>query len=45
MIMNVLVGSPYEYVLKNYVKIYYFQGMTEEGKRFSELLKDYGVQI
>ena len=44
-IMSVLVGSPYEYVLKNYIKVYLYQGMTDEGKRFSDLLKDYGLAV
>ncbi len=44
-ILGVLMGSPYEYILRNYLKIYLFQGMTEEGKRFAELLKEYGFKI
>lgn len=43
-ILSVLIGSPYEYVLKNYLQIYYYEGMTEEGKRFNELLKEYGFE-
>tara|TARA_R110000868_G_scaffold397233_3_gene669790 strand:+ start:2925 stop:4313 length:1389 start_codon:yes stop_codon:yes gene_type:complete len=41
-ILSVLIGSPYEYVLRNYLKIYLYQGMTDEGKRFNELLQEYG---
>jgi hypothetical protein len=44
-ILSVLMGSPYEYMLRNYLKIYYYEGMTEEGKRFSELLKEYGFKV
>ncbi|MBA3661793.1 MAG: ankyrin repeat domain-containing protein [Gammaproteobacteria bacterium] len=42
-ILKVLMGSPYEYILKNYVRIYYYQAPTEEGKQFAELLKEYGL--
>ena len=41
-ILTLLIKSPYEYLLKNYVRIYYYEGHTEEGKRFYELLKEYG---
>lgn len=41
-ILEVLLKSPYEYLIKNYVKVYYFESPTDEGKRFYELLKDYG---
>jgi len=44
-ILAVLVGSPYEYILRNYLKIYLFQGMTEEGKRFAELLREHGFAV
>lgn len=43
MIMSVLAGSKYEYILKNYLNVYLYKGMTEEGKHFQALLKDYGV--
>lgn len=43
LIMSVLVGSRYEYILKNYLNVYLYKGMTEEGKHFQNLLKDYGV--
>lgn len=41
-ILSVLLNSPYEYVLKNYLRIYYYESGTEEGKRFASLLKEYG---
>lgn len=41
-ILSVLIKSPYEYVLKNYLQVYYYEGYSEEGKRFSELLKEHG---
>lgn len=44
-ILAVLVGSPYEYILRNYLKIYLYQGMTEEGKRFAELLREHGFAV
>jgi hypothetical protein len=44
-ILNLLIHSPYEYILKNYVRVYYYEGLTEEGKRFAELLKEYGMKI
>lgn len=40
-ILSVLIKSPYEYLLKNYLRVYYFEGMTEEGKRFYEMMKEY----
>lgn len=45
MILSVLLNSPYEYLLRNYLQVYYQQGMTEEGKRFLTLLKDHGFEF
>lgn len=45
MILGVLLKSPYEYILKNYLRVYYYEGHTEEGKRFAELLKEYGLNL
>lgn len=42
-ILSILVKSPYEYILKNYLRVYYYETNTEEGKRFFELLKQYAV--
>lgn len=44
-ILSVLIGSKYEYILRNYLQVYYYEGMTEEGKRFSEMLKQYGFAV
>ncbi len=44
-ILAVLIGSPYEYILKNYLKIYLYKGMTDEGKQFGELLREYGFTV
>lgn len=41
-ILSLLVKSPYEYILRNYLRIYYYESYTEEGRRFFELLKKYG---
>lgn len=40
-ILAILLNSPYEYILKNYLRVYYYEGITEEGKHFAELLKQY----
>lgn len=40
-ILTVLLNSPYEYILKNYLRVYYYESQTEEGKRFAELLKEH----
>ena len=42
-ILNLLAGSPYEYILHNYLQAYYYRSPTEEGARFSKLMKEYGV--
>lgn len=40
-ILAVLLKSPYEYILENYKRIYYYESNTEEGRRFAEMLKNY----
>lgn len=42
-ILSVLKGSDYEYLLRNYLQVYFYEGMTEEGQQFSELLKEYEI--
>ncbi len=44
LILSVLMKSPYEYILQNYLRVYYYESYTEEGKRFFELLKEHGYQ-
>ncbi len=44
-ILSVLIKSPYEYILHNYLRIYYYETYTQEGKRFSELLKKNGFMM
>lgn len=41
LILNALKNSPYAYVLNNYLKIFYVQNNTEEGKNFHEILKHF----
>jgi len=41
-ILAVLVKSPYEYILRNYLRIYYYESNTPQGRQFFELLKDRG---
>lgn len=43
-ILNVLVGSKFEYILKNYLNVYLYKGMTDEGKQFAAILKEYGFE-
>lgn len=40
-ILPVLMHSPYQYILQNYVRIYYYENPSEEGKKFAALLKEY----
>lgn len=44
-ILSVLLKSPYEYILKNYLRVYYYESYTDEGKRFAELLKEHGFKV
>jgi hypothetical protein len=44
-IMSVLVPSSYEYILKNYLRVYYYENYTEAGKKFADLLKQYDFKI
>ena len=44
-IMAVLLKSQYEYVLRNYLKIYYFESGTSEGKQFAEMLRGEGFEV
>ncbi len=43
-IMHLLIHSPYEYILKNYLRTYHYNNHTEEGKQFAKLLEDYGYR-
>lgn len=44
-ILAILIGSPYEYILQNYLRIYYYESYTEEGRRFYELLRVTGYNF
>jgi hypothetical protein len=44
-ILSALINTPYEYILKNYVKIYYYESGTEEGRNFMEFLKSHGLKM
>ncbi len=43
-ILALLIHSPYEYLLKNYLRVYYYESYTSEGKHFSDLLKQHGFE-
>lgn len=45
LILSILLDSPYEYLLRNYLRTYYYEGYTEEGKKFAEMLKTYGFKV
>lgn len=45
LILSTLMNTPYEYIIRNYLRIYFYQNYTEEGRRFSEMLKEYGYVI
>lgn len=45
LILSILLKSPYEYILQNYLRIYYYESYTEEGRQFFELLKDHDFQL
>lgn len=42
-LLSILAKSPYEYILLNYLRVYYYEGYTEKGKRFYELLKEHEI--
>ncbi|SRR5579883_288862 len=39
------LGENYFYVIQNYVKTYFYEDISEEGKRFVEILKSYGIKV
>jgi hypothetical protein len=45
MILPILLNPKYEYLLKNYLRVYYYEGLTPEGKRFAEILREHGLKI
>ncbi|OGT37123.1 MAG: hypothetical protein A3F11_00435 [Gammaproteobacteria bacterium RIFCSPHIGHO2_12_FULL_37_14] len=40
-ILSVLVKSPYEYLLKNYLRVFFYESRTEAGQRFAAMLREY----
>jgi hypothetical protein len=40
-IYQLLNDSPYRYLLQNYLRIYYYESTSEEGKHFATLLREY----
>lgn len=42
LILSILTLPRYEYILKNYMKVYCFESHSEQGQRFYKLLKWYG---
>lgn len=44
LILEILLKSSYEYILKNYLRVYYFESYTEEGQVFYQLLQRYGYK-
>lgn len=43
-ILAVLLNSRYEYVIKNYLRVYFYETNTEKGRHFSAMLKGYGFK-
>ncbi len=41
-ILSVLATPQYEYILQNYLKIYCYESVSEEGRNFMKLLEEYG---
>jgi hypothetical protein len=44
-ILDILATPQYEYVIQNYIKVYCYEDLGEEGKNFLSILKKYGYQI
>lgn len=42
-ILSVLIQPQYKHVLDNYVKTYIFESLSEEGKQFGQMLREYGI--
>lgn len=45
LILQTLMNTKYEYIIRNYLRVYLYQSYTEEGKRFAEMLKDSGYKV
>lgn len=44
LILSVLLDSPYQYLLKNYVQVYCYESQSAEGKNFLQMLKKFGYE-
>lgn len=44
-ILNILIKSPYEYILKNYLRVYFYESSSQEGKYFAELLRQHDFKV
>jgi hypothetical protein len=44
-IIEVLNTNEYRYVLQNYIRSYCYEDFSDEGKRFLQMLKNYGVNV
>jgi hypothetical protein len=42
-LFSLLIGSPYQYILQNYLQTYYYRSPTPEGARFAQILREYGM--
>lgn len=40
-ILSVLMKSSYTYILRNYLRVYYYENNTPEGRQFFEMLKEH----
>lgn len=44
-ILNIFKNSPYEYILKNYVRVFYYESNDPRGKKLAQLLAEYNIKI
>ncbi len=45
LILNAIAIPEYEPILKNYIQVYCYEDYSEEGKRFLQLLREWGYKI
>jgi hypothetical protein len=43
-IMSVMLNSRYEYLLKNYLRVYLYESNTDKGRQFASVLKNFGFE-
>jgi hypothetical protein len=44
-ILSKLLETPYSYLLTNYLRVYHYEGRTEQGKQFADMLKAFGFKV